>query len=265
MIEVVKNFSSNYEEDPIRFFNFEDYNENTIDCILYIGAHPNNSIYNNSNLPKYFFSTEEQTWNLDSTDNYVNYVEKIFTICDPKITNRQKREFVFFPTNENLIPKKFDKEYDVIYTGYANGPHIDELLSVITKYNYSFVSFNGTNPYVTHTNVSYIEKLNLVSKSKISVIHNLTSGYSPQLKSRAFEAAFGKSLILCKKDHWNIIENWFEEGKEFIYYNDSNDLKNLIDSILSNYEKYNEIIENCYNRAINNYTTKKFVEKYFKK
>jgi phosphatidylglycerophosphatase A len=62
MITVVRNFEANYPEDPIRFFNFEDYNEDTKDCILFIGAHPHNSISNPNNLPKYFLSTEDFLW-----------------------------------------------------------------------------------------------------------------------------------------------------------------------------------------------------------
>ena len=108
-----------------------------------------------------------------------------------------------------------------------------------------------------------LEKLNLISKSKITIVHNLTGNYTPQLKSRPFEAALCKSLILCKKDDWNFIEEWFVEGEDFLYYNDSNDLKLLIDNILNNYDSYSNMIENSYNKAINNYTTRKFVEKYF--
>jgi hypothetical protein len=267
MITVIRNFDSNYSGDPITFFNFEDYDENTIDCLLFIGAHPHHTISNHSDLPKYFFSTEEQTWDLDSTDKYLPHVEKIFTICDPKITGREKREFSFFPTNQKMLPTTFEKEFDAIYTGYAyaNAQHVSELLGVIKDYKYVYASFASSNPYVTHTNVTYSEKLNLISKSKITVVHNLNGNNTPQLKSRPFEAALCKSLILCKKDDWNLMETWFEEGKEFLYYTDSTDLKNKIDSILSNYGEYQYIINNAYNRAINNYTTEAFVKKHFKK
>lgn len=265
MIQVITNYQSNYPEDPVRFFNFEDYSENTTDAIIYVGAHPHESIYTQTEIPKYFLSTEEQTWDLDSTDKYVNSVEKIFTICDPKITGRQKREFTFFPTNKNLIPTTFEKLYEVVYTGYANAPHVSELLSVLKDYNYVFVSFSNENPLVTHFHVDYKTKLDLISKSKITVVHNLTASYTPQLKSRPFEAAFGKSLILCKKDEWNIIETWFTEGEEFIYYSSAEELRTIIDDVLNNFEKYEEIVENAYNRAINEYTTEAFVKKHFVK
>ena len=93
----------------------------------------------------------------------------------------------------------------------------------------------------------------------------MTASYTPQLKSRPFEAAFGKSLILCKKDEWNIIETWFTEGEEFIYYSSAEELRTIIDDVLNNFEKYEEIVENAYNRAINEYTTEAFVKKHFVK
>jgi spore maturation protein CgeB len=255
MIQLVTNYQSNYHEDPVRFLNFDQYAENTKDCLIFVGAHPHDSIFEGSSLPKYFFSTEEQTWNLDTTDKYVDHVEKIFTICDPKVTNRAKREFSFFPT--------FEKEYDAIYTGFANAAHVDELLNVIRDYKYAYVSFNNSNPLVTHFHVDYKAKFDLISKSKITVVHNLTASYTPQLKSRPFEAAFGKSLILCKRDDWNFLSTWFDEGSEFLYYNNAQELQEIIDDVLSNYDKYLPIIENAYRRAMDNYTTEAFVKKHF--
>jgi spore maturation protein CgeB len=85
----------------------------------------------------------------------------------------------------------------------------------------------------------------------------------PQLKSRVFEAAFSRSLILCKRDQFNVIEKYFEPNKEFIYY--ENDLEDKIKEVLSNYQDYEQIIENAFQRAEKNYTTKAFVNNYLKK
>jgi spore maturation protein CgeB len=86
----------------------------------------------------------------------------------------------------------------------------------------------------------------------------------PQLKSRVFEAAFGRSLILCKRDPFNVIERYFEPGKEFVYY-DEGRFKETVKEILANYQNYEPIIERAYKRAIENYTTAKFVENYLEK
>jgi hypothetical protein len=261
MINLISDFSSNYQEDPIFFIGFEKYLELGKDCYLYVGGQPHNSIFEKKDLPKFFFSTEEQTWSKDSTDKYVPHVNKIFTICPSKITNRDKRKDVFFPIDENMIPTKWDKEYDIVYAGYANAGHVAEIVSILNDYNYRYISFSQ-NGMVTNVGVTYSEKLDILSKCKISLIHNLAGNGTPQLKSRAFESAATKSIILCKKDEWNIIEDWFEEGKDFLYFISTEDLKEKINHILSNYEEYQFMIDNAYNKLVNNYTTKHFVEKY---
>jgi glycosyltransferase involved in cell wall biosynthesis len=47
---------------------------------------------------------------------------------------------------------------------------------------------------------------------------------------------------------------YYEEGK----------LEERLNEILANYDAYRSVIENAYSRAINEYTTEKFVEKYLK-
>jgi spore maturation protein CgeB len=132
--------------------------------------------------------------------------------------------------------------------------------------------------------------LQLYSKSKIALIHNLlfpssadipryrqfpnsdknkafdllNYGLMPQIKSRVIEAAFNKSLILCFKDHWKIIEKLFEPDVDFIYFNDNNDLKEKTQYILNNYDDFKFMTENAFNKAINNYTTQHFFEKFLK-
>ena len=86
----------------------------------------------------------------------------------------------------------------------------------------------------------------------------------PQIKSRVFEAAFNKSLILCLKDPWNIIEMFFKPETEFIYFENEIDLAEKILYIKNNYKEFEHIIENAYQKAINNYTTQHFYKKYLK-
>ena len=262
MINLVTNFNSNYNEDPILYLGFDKHLESGKDCYLFVGGHPHDSIFHHQDLPKYFFSTEEQTWPQDTTDKYVPHVEKIFTICPSSITGRAKREDAFFPIDGDKIPPQTEKEFDVVYAGFAGAPHVSEIISVLPDYSYRFISFGQINDMVTDVNVSYLEKLNVLSKCKISLIHNLAGNGTPQLKSRPFEAAAARCLILCKKDEWNIIETWFEEGKDFLYFTDVNDLREKINHILANYSEYQFMIENAYNKVVNNYTTKHFVQKY---
>lgn len=85
----------------------------------------------------------------------------------------------------------------------------------------------------------------------------------PQLKSRVFEAAFARSLILCRRDEFNVIERYFTPGREFVYYEDAT-LEETLREILKNFGQYEGIVENAYQRAVNNYTTRHFAEKFLR-
>jgi len=76
----------------------------------------------------------------------------------------------------------------------------------------------------------------------------------PQIKTRVFEAALNKTLLLIRKDEWNVIEHWFEPDKDFLYYTDET-LENKINEISTNWNNYTDIVNNAYKKAINNYTT----------
>jgi hypothetical protein len=258
---IIENFKDNYPDDPIRHLNFKEFEKQAIDCALFVGAWPDSSIEQKFNIPKYFFSTEEQAKPDDGTDQFVQHVEKIFTICPKEITKREKRVNAFFPFNTKNIPVDFNKKYEVIYTGLAGSNHIQNIIKVLPKYNYRLVSFGDYDGLTTDKNTTYQQKLNLIAKSKICITHNYVGNNTPQLKSRCFEAAFCKSLMLVMKDDFNIITQWFEPNVDFLYF-DSSNIEETINDALNNYDSYQALIENAYNKAVSNYTTEKFIEKY---
>lgn len=243
----------------------------------------------------------------DNPDTYDHYFETIFTICPYTakwLNERQdnnKRIPIYYPTNEEYIPKKTKKLYDVIYVGNVVSSILLKNIKTISKFNYRFVSFSKNN-LVTNRNASYVKKLKLISQSKIALVHNvlypriyhilniwkardwqkneafrtIPSWYEfwkllkdrniiiPQIKSRLFESALCRSLILCKKDPFSLIERYFEPEKEFVYYEENN-LEQTLNIILKNYHKYEKVIDNAYNRARKNYTTKALVRNYLSK
>lgn len=242
----------------------------------------------------------------DRPYTYDYYFHKILTICPftaewlNKLENNNKRVFVFYPFNENYIPKKEEKIYDVIYAGNIVNEAVLDEVKTITRYNYRFISMSS-HPLVTDKNASHKKKMKLIAQSKITLVHNMlfVKPYhairlwgakkweqnkafryvprwfeiwkffngeeiiAPHQKSRLFEAAFGRSLILCRKDPFNVIEYFFKENKEFVYY-DKGELDEKIKFILANYHKYRKIAENAYQRARRQYTTKVFFDNYLK-
>jgi hypothetical protein len=241
---------------------------------------------------------------------FENDFYKILSICPyttewlNKKQNNNKRTAIFYPFDPQYIPAPTEKKFDVMYVGNIFSQELENTAKIISHFNYGLIADYCFSAEVTHKNVSFQEKLNLVAQSKISIVHNilsfrkdqitnvqrtpdfrsnkafaqipdphilswLTNKFSkkeylvPQLKTRMFESAFSKSLILCRKDPWNEIERYFVPDKEFVYY-EPDKLEEKITEILADYDKYVPIIENAYTKAINNYTSRHFFEKYLK-
>lgn len=317
-MKVIKRITG-YAQDPTRYLNFKRFEKVCGDFVLIEAAFEESSQWNEYNLTKeeldkilkqkiilLDFAQPTNFFIGDNPDHYEHQFHKIFSICPYTakwLNNRQRNHKhipIFFPFNEKLIPKRYKKKYDIIYTGHIIAPTIHEYINTISKFNYRLVS-NSKDPLVTDHHASYTDKMKLIAESKITLVANLlyirphqlfflwkTPNYrnneafrlipkwyeinkwfnkeiiAPQLKSRLFEAAFGRSLILCRRDPFNIVERFFELGKEFVYF-ENDKLEETIQHILDNYQLYEKVIERAYKKAVNNYTTKKFVEKYLMK
>lgn len=222
---------------------------------------------------------------------FENMCTKIFSIC--KLTsqfvnnhfNTNKRFAIPFFFSEDFIKTNFNKTIDVIYTGnYSSSKYvpINDIYETMKKFNYCWIGSVKSN----YNAPTYENKIDMYAKSKIAVVHNILeetntkSNFSffkdkvshfdyvdtlhivPQIKSRTFEAAFNKCIILAFKDPFNTIEQFFEENVDFIYWTNKDELNTLLQEIINNYDKFKHIAEHAYNKAINNYTTKHFVENY---
>jgi len=141
--------------------------------------------------------------------------------------------------------------------------------------------------YITHINLKRTLMWEMIRKTRVNVMTNLLytddninknirmhdkweknkawdrldQYIIPQIKTRPIETAVNRCLMVVKKDPWNYQEYLFEPDKEFIYYSDKKDLQYIIEDVKINWKNYEPIIENAYNKAINNWTTKHFIEK----
>lgn len=222
------------------------------------------------------------------------YFTKVYSICPytsqwlNELEGSNRHEAIFYPFGDDVIPQRQDKIYDVCYFGGLHGIDHIECIDQISKFNYRFISQqNFAHPYTpTDFNVSFKEKLDIVAKTKISVCYNTLyfqephintvklydgwekneafaymndQGKVPQFKQRVHESAFSRTLILCKKDYWNIIEDYYEPDVDFIYFNSNSQLEGIIRDVLNNYNDYKDMIENAYNKSLN-YTSKNLYE-----
>ena len=81
----------------------------------------------------------------------------------------------------------------------------------------------------------------------------------PQFKVRNHEIASSKSLLLVKKDPWNLIEDFYKPEKEFIYFENFDELHDIIKDVSENFENYENIIESAYTRS-RDYTAEKIFD-----
>lgn len=223
------------------------------------------------------------------------YTANVLNTTQNKITNTLYTP-ICFPFREKYFDKYknitiSDKQKDVIYYGNIHSEMYYNLIRSISKFNYAFSTISHHNQtdemikLITHYNISSEQKWDLLSKSKISVginllfltneqISNLKStpniesfkgmdkvyetAMMPQFKTRMVEAAACKTLMLMYKDNWNVIEEWFEPNKHFLYWETFEELESLIKDVSENYEKYWHIVEAA-NEHVQQYSIEKLI------
>lgn len=218
------------------------------------------------------------------------YFTEVYCVCKYtcEVANNYFGEdkFIYFPfcfTNYSSNVKK-DKDYDICYFGGIHVAEQDKAMHHLRKFKFQFFSFgpHGSHADCANPVVSSDKKLKVISNCKISLCYNWisvnathrsnmarngiihpafnsqnNSHIAPQFKVRIHEAASSGSLILCRKDEWNVIEDFYEPDKEFIYFNHEDELENKIREILENWDKYERVVENAYKRS-QGYTVENF-------
>ena len=278
-------------EDPLYFLNFEKYEKTARDCYFFM-ADFYGDLYSGKydDKEKAVLTLEEPNFCTAGGDKEILHerADNIYTLCPYTAELFDNRTFVFFPFSEDWIPPEHEKVIDVSYFGsIGTVPAWKSYIeNVFTKYNFRFGHYSmGNVPRCSHK-----DKILMYSATKVAVVHGSCQvragdadryynfpkgrenkaftqlgpdgGALPQVKSRMFEAAFSRCVILCQRDHWNVIENWFEPEKEFMYFDDEADLDKKLNHIINHYDEFDDMRQSAYNRAINNYTTKHFVENY---
>ena len=219
--------------------------------------------------------------------------------CDWLNSIQKREVFVptFTPFNEDLVvAEKEEKIYDVIYWGHIHSQTHINFVDAMKDFKYNFLSlgtqhwhgeFNrpGLDKYITGINVPRSQMWDLMRKTKICLITNhaylkphqvanvksiknwknceafrdIDNRWVPQYKTRMIESAVNRMLMLVKKNPWDLDERWFEAGKEFVFFEKDEELPLLIEDISSNWHKYENIVENAYEKAVTEYTVSNFI------
>ena len=99
---------------------------------------------------------------------------------------RTPRQYVFFPTSESRLPSYIPwnkRDFDLVYSGTM----FPEVIAILEKLNSLDLKLcvisHSSSPLVTHRDVSYNQKLDLVARAKFSLVHNQLFLDKPHLAS----------------------------------------------------------------------------------
>lgn len=225
--------------------------------------------------------------NLYYFDAYERFTE-VYCVCPftVKFMNdyfgEEKFIYIPYPYTNYSIGNWYEYDSASCWFGSINGDEHASAIDTISKFKYKYITSQKNtwlhHPYeynkCTHVNLTTEAKLKQVSKCKSSLTFNKLyrapgvvvnhgvdgaqlniwqmfqeDGTMPQFKVRTHEIATCKSLILCKKDYWNLIEDFYTEGEHFLYFESNEELEEIIADVDSNIDKYLPIIENAFERV----------------
>ena len=284
---------TDYWYNPLHFFNFSQFNIPNISIYYGINVRENIPVKEDTNK-KVYLDFEQPNFfmrHLETNDKINEYFDLILTICPytcnylNKYYNTNKYKLIFYPIELNNlpIPSYSDKIYPIFYTG---NQHSILCMNLINNVVNKHLSQNDNNNLTHHMKYNgYYAKMETFAKVKITLAHNIlidssnwdfriindlmkecfpidtwTPGTVPQVKSRMFEAAIMKCIMLVFKDNTTLIETFYEPGVDFLYYTTEDECNELVEKILQNYDEYKYLAENAFNKTINNYTTKNLVD-----
>lgn len=255
------------------------------------------SVYINLEHPCTLYSLRNKA-GLDAIQQQTIFNE-VYTICpySAEWLNGMNlgTKFVAMPYPHNLkydTYQQTEKQYDVAYCGLIHSEEIASYIEAIKECDYFFSTLQShnrvstVNYLATHNNIPNIEKWQILSKARTAIIQNnlyltppqveiikalpgwdkneafshIDVGLLPQLKSRTVESALCKSLMLVKRDPWNVIERWFTEGEDFVYFENDKDLQDKVKEINTNWSRYEPLVDSAYKKVINRYNTQHIFE-----
>ena len=214
-----------------------------------------------------------------------------------KVQGSERFVPTYFPFNENqIVHEKQEKIYDTIYWGGVHSDDHMHILNTISKFKHHFFTLGPAEwiksqeqsyyKYITHMIAARSEMWDVLRKTKVNILVNLLhlkeeqktnikniggweknkafshvdEGIVPQFKTRPIESAVNRTLMLVKKDPWNVIEYWFKPDEHFLYYENNEELEEKVRDICNNWNDYEHIVESAFSYALQNYTTKSFID-----
>mgnify|MGYP003135919426 FL=1 len=209
------------------------------------------------------------------------YFDDVYCVCPftvkymNSLYDEDKFKYIPYPFTNYSCSPDWNKEYTSSWFGGVHGSDHMHGINEITKHKYKFLTKQQFNsPVVTHFDVSTEQKFIEINECKSSLSFNLLYPSSslleqnshfvrdnkgafshaqdmiaPQFKVRTHEIASVGALILCKKDPWNLIEDFYNEGAEYVSFSTFEELRELLKDISANWDNYVSIAKAGYSKS----------------
>jgi hypothetical protein len=187
------------------------------------------------------------------------------------------------------------KLYETFYQGTIHSEEMSILIDALRNghtFNWTTIS-DVPDSRQTHHKIPFPQKLQLLAQSKITVelnslyepyqgafVRNIQKlanwqyneafshielGIMPQFKTRVVEDMLCKTLVLAKRGYWTIMEEFgYKENEHFIYFDSIDQLPDLINECLSNWNYCQQIVDNAYNKVSVENTIQSIYNRYLK-
>ncbi|MFO7446248.1 MAG: glycosyltransferase [Ignavibacteriaceae bacterium] len=152
--------------------------------------------------------------------------------------------------HELYIPYNVKKDIDVSFIGQPHGNRREVISSLLNKnINVEYFGFNWQN----RPRLPFHQMVRMFSRSKINLnLSNSNDNLSQQIKGRNFEIPGTKSLLLTDKAE--NLEEYYENGKEIVIFNSTDELAEKIGYYLNHPGEGQKIAQNAYQRTIKEHT-----------
>jgi len=197
-------------------------------------------------------------------------VNEIDILLDPHITYIEHGEqigcqsirFWFKASPEIYYHRDVEKKYDVGFSGASHGDGKivgptrnlrDRVHQKLLEKNRN-IFWNSSKEGKVQYRISSVEEYaTKINQSKVWIA---TTGPFLDVSPRYFEIMLSKTLLFCNKMPYEY-EDIFQDGVNCVMFeNDLSDFDEKLDFYLNNEDEMNKIIENAYDIAVNNHTTK---------
>ncbi len=194
----------------------------------------------------------------------------------------EKFKYIPYPFTNTSVTEFGNYDADCSWMGSIHGQDHIKAVETMLGFKYKFLTSQKNtwmhHPYeyekCTHVMLPPDDKLIELSKCRSSISFNMIymspnsrrnnleafelfdQGIMPQFKVRTHEITTSKSLMLVKKDPWDLVEDFYEPEKEFLYFENFEELRDIIQDVSTNFEKYESIIEAAFLRS-KDYTVEK--------